>query len=828
MFFDWNPLTGTVERTGNFQALTGYSPEEAEPTSAWWQERVHPEDSGHAALNVLPKSDPLHDTFQSEFRFRHKNGTWLNLCDRGFVVRDQNGTPVRVVGTTTDVTARRRLERELKFQADILATTNDAVVALDSDLHISWLNAGAERLYGVTAQKVIGKPLTALHRHSWITPEDEQRAEEDLKIKGTWTGENIHTRRDDTKIAVHSTVNVLPDEAGGGMVAVIRDISKRKAAEAEAQRHAASLARANKDLLHFAYAVSHDLKAPLRTITNYSQLLTLRHETALDEEGRGLLRFVTEAGARMSTMIVDLVGFAEVAGAQTDPSGTASLDEALTYAEANLRSAIDEAQAVVVRNPLPMVPGNLGQLVQLFQNLIENSLKYRQPDTPPRIEVTAVPGEDSWVISVSDNGIGFEPGQAERIFGVFQRAHAGFAGTGIGLAICKRIVEGMGGTIEASSRPGEGAAFSFSLPASPSARKISGEAVPAPRPSGTPLLESAGPEVEPFEELFEILALTPCIVRDLDGRIQIFTRGAEALFGWSRGEVVGQRIYDLLRTEFDRPAAEIQAELLRNGQWSGELKKYRKDGTPVWLVSQWILYRDGSGRPRSVIEVNNDITALRTAQEAALQSSQQRDLALSAGQMGVWSWDLASDIVQWDETIEKMHGMEPGSFVRSFDAIRETIHPDDRRMVEERIGAALAQGGGEYTVEYRALRADGSVFWLRGQGTAVFRDGRPVGLVGVAWNISSRIQDEKDGAFLVRLSAELSRSSDPEEVLKVALSELGRYLELSRCSWSEVDAELQQAVVFPGYHPDVPTSAGVYKFADLGPADSDSWRKGDT
>jgi PAS domain S-box-containing protein len=261
------------------------------------------------------------------------------------------------------------------------------------------------------------------------------------------------------------------------------------------------------------------------------------------------------------------------------------------------------------------VAGDNGQLVQLFQNLLGNSLKYRKPDMAPQIHVSCERNGAEYIISVRDNGLGFESKHAERIFGVFQRLHdKEFSGTGIGLTICKRVVERRGGRIWAEGKPGEGATFSFSIPDSTVAvraapamdwghmRAFLENHADAPSPDGH------------FDELFKLLDLAQAIVRKLDGSILIWTKGAERLFEWTAVEAVGKNLSELIKIEFPMPLTEIEAELLRNGEWTGEVKARKRDGTVIWLATHKILHRDGSGRPQSVIEVHNNITLLKEAE----------------------------------------------------------------------------------------------------------------------------------------------------------------------------------------------------------------------
>ena len=792
--YDWYPETGRVHRSGNLSRLLGVSLDEAEQTEHWWQNHIHPDDAHLSSLNVLARLSKDQSTYETEFRMWHADGEWVHISDRGFVIRDQNGTPIRVVGSSHDITKGRRLEnalqqsnQQLQFQAGILAATDDAVIALDSNQLIRYCNAAAERMYAVQASQVIGKPLSAVFASCFLHPDDEKRALSDLARFGQWRGENKHIRRDGTAIFVSSTVNVLSPESGGGIVAVIRDISTQKQIEANIQNNALQLARANQDLLHFAYAASHDLQAPLRTIKSFSQLLALKYRAKLDERGDEFLRWIVDASSRMETMLRDLLEFAKVAGGEAECNQQVALEDALATALESLRGAIQETQAVVTHDPLPTLAGHSSQFIQLFENLIGNSLKYRKPNLTPQIHISTSRTDSDWIISVRDNGIGFKPEYSEKIFGVFQRLHTSeFSGTGIGLSICKRIVERRGGRIWATSEPEAGAAFFFSVPLNESVSTNRLESLPS-----APVAASSDPTPSNphFDELFQALALVPAIARNLDGTITLWTKGSQNLFGWSETEAIGSRLHTLLKMEFPQPIAEIEAILLRKGEWTGELKAHKRDGTPVWLSGHKILYRDGSGRPQSVIEVHSDITALKEAEAALARSSEQRDLALRAGQMGIWRWDNRTGVVEWSETIEAFLGMPPGSFEGTYEAFQKRGHPDDQARTRENIAKAF-ESGGDYAVENRLLRNDGSYAWVRGQGKVVYDEHhQPVGLIGVVWDISQRKQSEADKQFLLDLSTQFSHCLDPDALTGLAVDAIATYLNVTQCVFSEADTE---------------------------------------
>lgn len=226
------------------------------------------------------------------------------------------------------------------------------------------------------------------------------------------------------------------------------------------------LHRSNEDLQRFAYAVSHDLQEPLRAISTFSELLVRRFRDRLDHDAEDLVDYITEGVHRMSKQISALLAFSRVGGDSACHLQDVDCNVALANALQNLLVQVKETGSTLTADELPLVRADLSRLTQLFQNLIGNAIKYRQIGQAPEIHISVVQKEEEYVISVSDNGVGFDPAQTQRIFDVFTRLHKDeYAGSGVGLAICKRIVEGFGGRIWAESQIGIGSTFHFSLPA---------------------------------------------------------------------------------------------------------------------------------------------------------------------------------------------------------------------------------------------------------------------------------------------------------------------------------------------------------------------------
>jgi light-regulated signal transduction histidine kinase (bacteriophytochrome) len=235
-------------------------------------------------------------------------------------------------------------------------------------------------------------------------------------------------------------------------------------ANAALGRQAEELARSNAELQQFAYVASHDLQEPLRMVSSYTQLIVKRYGDKLDNDAKEFMEFVVDGAARMKRLIEDLLAYSRV-GTRGHEFQPIECEAALHKALLNLRGAVEASGAEVTHGPLPVLQADAAQLVQLFQNLVGNAIKFKGEDTP-RIHISAEDEGDAWKLTVRDNGIGIDPDYFERIFVLFQRLHgkAEYPGTGIGLAICKKIVDRHGGRIWVESEPGRGSAFCCTLP----------------------------------------------------------------------------------------------------------------------------------------------------------------------------------------------------------------------------------------------------------------------------------------------------------------------------------------------------------------------------
>lgn len=372
-----------------------------------------------------------------------------------------------------DITALRAIDQELRKSAELsrtlLASLPQRIFFKSVDGIFLSVNEPFAADFGLRPEELIGKSDYDLF------PEDlaEKYRADDRRV--------IESRRPETivetnlvpggwrYVEVVKTPVIQADGRPMGVLGIFTDITERVRQEEELKRTAEELARSNEELASFAYVASHDLQEPLRMVSSYTQLLARRYADRLDDDAREFIRFAVDGATRMQQLINDLLEYSRV-GTRTRPFEPTSFELILDRVLCNLSVAISEAGATVTRDPLPTVMADPTQMVQLFQNLIGNAIKFRG-EQPPRVHVSARQEGGEWIFSVRDNGIGIDPSYFERIFVIFQRLHgrSEYPGTGIGLAICKKIVQRHGGRIWVESAPGEGACFSFSLPASPEA-----------------------------------------------------------------------------------------------------------------------------------------------------------------------------------------------------------------------------------------------------------------------------------------------------------------------------------------------------------------------
>lgn len=394
--------------------------------------------------------------------------------------RNAEERPVLNRFTVFNASERRRYERDLLEARDLLritlASIGDGVIATDTAGRITFINPVGEQLSGWSEDFAIGKPVEEV---LLLVREDQGAPIENPVIQALRSNSIVALRtpailvaRDGHGIPVDDSASPIRGADGGvvGAVVVFRDVSARKEAEKNLKHaheqlamRAHELRRSNEDLSHFAHVASHDLRSPLNTINQYAQLLDRRYGDQLGD-GTELLSYLRSAARRMNDLIEDLLSYAQVSGERTRPGAMADANIQFDSAVANLQSSIDESGAIVTRDDLPAVGIEPISLLQIFQNLIGNAIHYRGRETP-HVHVSAREDSGSWLFSCSDNGIGIPAAFHKQIFEPFKRLHGeDRPGSGIGLAVCKRIVERTKGNIWVESQVNQGSTFFFTLP----------------------------------------------------------------------------------------------------------------------------------------------------------------------------------------------------------------------------------------------------------------------------------------------------------------------------------------------------------------------------
>lgn len=384
---------------------------------------------------------------------------------------------------------RRRIEQELRQardeletvvaertkQASLLNLTHDTIFVRDMSGVITYWNRGAQELYGWTAEEAIGKLTHQLLQTVFPEPIDEIRAE--LLRNDRWEGEFVHTKRDGTKVIVVSRWALQRDESGNPLAVLEtnNDITERKLREEqirklneELKKWTSDLEAANRELEAFAYSVSHDLRAPLRHMVGYTELLQKHASSILDEKSHRYMMTILESTKQMGILIDDLLAFSRIGRTEMQKT-MVSLEQLVKEALSQVRQETDGRNIVWRIGELPNLHGDRSMLRLALVNLISNAVKFTRTRPQAEIEIGCTDGkEDEIVLFIRDNGVGFDMKYVKKLFGVFQRLHRAeeFEGTGIGLASVQRIIHRHGGRIWAEGLVDRGATFYFSFPKS--------------------------------------------------------------------------------------------------------------------------------------------------------------------------------------------------------------------------------------------------------------------------------------------------------------------------------------------------------------------------
>lgn len=397
-----------------------------------------------------------------ELHGKKKNGSKFPVEISLSPLKTEEG--IFVSAAIRDITFRKKAENKFK---GLLESAPDAVVIVGEDGKIQLVNTQVVNIFGFDKEELIGKKVEILiperyrkshhgHRHSFFTSPKMRPMGAGLELLGL--------RKNGEEFPVEISLSPLETEEGILVSAAIRDITDRKQAELDLEIFNQQLQTKNKELEQFAYAASHDLQEPLRTVTSFTELLAEEYSHLFDETGQKSIRFITEATGRMSELIKGLLDYGRI-GLNRELK-TVDCAKLLKEIQNDLASVIAETDAKLESDALPKIQAYETEMRMLFQNLITNAIKFRKPGTTPRISVTSESVNGAWKFDVKDNGIGIPEEYKERIFVIYQRLHTRdqYEGIGMGLAHCQKIVELHGGTIWVDSQSGKGSTFSFTIP----------------------------------------------------------------------------------------------------------------------------------------------------------------------------------------------------------------------------------------------------------------------------------------------------------------------------------------------------------------------------
>ena len=503
-------LDGRIVRVNEaFCQMMGYC--DAELRSLTFYDFTFPDDMIANRMGVQHLLDGTQDSFRMEKRYKKKDGRiiWGDMSSA--VVRDEGGRPIYMVTHVQDITLRKEAEEALKDSSRAaLNLMEDAMIArrqaekINNELRLReeqlqasetqfrilsenspdsialhdlqfrhlYVNPTLAHVVGQPQAAFVGRTLSEVGVPLESAKEIEQNLHRTLVTEREYLTDLTYQTPEGLRSFQWRSVPVPgPDGKTAAILVVITDITARKQSELALRQTSQELARSNEDLEQFAYVCSHDLKEPLRMVSGFAGLLKERYQGRLDAKADEYIGFASDAALRMQGLIDDLLAYSRVGRNKTSVAIAAG--SALDRALKNLRTSIREVEAEVTHDPLPVIQANELEMTQLFQNLIGNSLKFHRPNQPCQIHVGAQKIEKSegagsghWRFSVHDNGIGIESQYVDRIFMIFQRLHTReeYPGTGVGLAICKKIVERHGGRIWVESEPGKGSTFFFTLP----------------------------------------------------------------------------------------------------------------------------------------------------------------------------------------------------------------------------------------------------------------------------------------------------------------------------------------------------------------------------
>ena len=465
---NWDYDVATDKPTWSYEMfrIFDFDPNDGEPNWNEHSKRIHHDDweQVDSAIQTAIKKGI---DYNIELRIIHRNNTIIWANSIGHTIKDDTGKVIKLFGTVQDITERKQAEEALQNSQHYLDRIINAVgsplfvkdinhkFCLVNDALCSLLNLSVEEIIGTTGYEHFPEDQMTVFiaKDQEVFTTGKENINEQFLTDGHGKIRTIVTRK-----------TLYTDSAGNKfLVGVINDITDRKQAEERILQFNAELKNSNQELEQFAYVASHDLQEPLRMISSYTQLLERRYGDKLDQDAKDFIEFAVDGANRMQKLINDLLEFSRVT-TRAKPSEEVDSYTILGRAITNLQQVIQETGTIVTNDDLPKIKADDSQLVRVFQNIIDNAIKFCSKESP-RIHISAQEDENECIFSIRDNGIGIDEQYKNRIFNIFQRLHTKeeYPGTGIGLAICKRIVQRHNGRIWFKSELGKGTTFYFTL-----------------------------------------------------------------------------------------------------------------------------------------------------------------------------------------------------------------------------------------------------------------------------------------------------------------------------------------------------------------------------
>ncbi len=466
--------TGVITWGGAVYKITGFTEDEfnREVSIDIWGQMIHPDDR-KKTFDTMEKAQEECGAFFAEYRFRLKNGLYAYIEDTGVFLPDESGKAHKFIGVMKDITDRKKSENALKESEEKFRTLSDQSllgIGIIQDGVFKYFNSAFLKINGCDREDVLSwKPGEFVR---FIHPDDAEMVMEMAKKRQS--GAEGNEKNYQCRMLLPAGRVIWVDVYAKSIIYDGRpadfmteaDITELKETEEKLRLTIGDLKRSNEELEQFAYVASHDLQEPLRMVSSYVQLLKKRYEGKLGKDADDFIGYAVDGADRMQKLIKDLLAFSRV-GTKKKENADVDMGKVMEAVKNNLQPVIAETGAEISCGKLPVIQADELQMGQLLQNLIANSIKFRTEGKPPKVEIGAEKIKGMWVFSVKDNGIGIDKQYHEKIFVIFQRLHgsAEYPGTGIGLAICKKIVETHGGKMWVESEEGRGSVFYFSIPA---------------------------------------------------------------------------------------------------------------------------------------------------------------------------------------------------------------------------------------------------------------------------------------------------------------------------------------------------------------------------